>query len=98
MTEEAAAGLVYLFGDGRSVVVPALRVLRQTQSYVVLGWDPVPGAIGYRFSSSGSQKYSVTWNPLLIWDPAYPPCNTRFAKADWYKVEALAKVEELVYP
>jgi len=75
-----------------------LRLLAETADSVTFGWDPVPGAAGYRFSSAGKDKMPHTWDPLFRRDRNYPACNTRFSKADWYKVEALGVTAEGVFP
>lgn len=100
MSREAAAGLVFLFGDETLPEMGGLRVLNDPtkESFLVLGWDPVPGAAGYRFSSEGS-KVTHTWDPLFRRDSRYAACNTRFPKDKaWYKVEVLFVAVELNYP
>lgn len=68
-----------------------LRVVSETASTITFGWDPVPGAVGYRFSSSDSAKRSHTWDPSQS--------SVKFSKgADWYRVEALDVVDEGVWP
>jgi hypothetical protein len=92
----AAAGLTYLFGDKESVEVGELRLLASTTTTVTLGWDPVPGAVGYRFSSEVlGGKYAFTWDPEFQHTSKYPPCNTTFSKGAWYKVEALSVKKSL---
>lgn len=89
MERPAAAGLAYLFGDSEASGLH-LHVVTQTQTTVTLGWEPVPGAVGYRFSSSTSQKFSHTWDPERS--------TVRFSKAEWYKVEALFAEGEMYPP
>lgn len=90
----AASGLVLLHGD-KDAAPPAtglqLRLISQTASRITLGWVPVPGAVGYRFSSSASEKRSHTWDGTR-------DRITFSAGAAWYMVEALAVSEMAVYP
>lgn len=58
-----------------------LTKISETASKITLGWTPVPGAIGYRFQSAASLKWSHTWDPTRD--------SVTFSKAAWYKVEAL---------
>jgi len=97
---EAAAGLAYLFGDGTTVAeVDELQILASTTTTVTIGWDPVPGAVGYRLSSeTQGTKYAVTWDPNIRRSDKYPACNTVFHKSAWYKVEALLVGAELTLP
>lgn len=68
----------------------ALRLLAETATTITLGWDPVPGAVGYRFSSATSTKLSHTWDPLRS--------SAKFSKAAWYRVEALSVPVSGTYP
>ncbi|MBA3565247.1 MAG: hypothetical protein H0W31_00140 [Actinobacteria bacterium] len=64
----------------------ALRIVSQTATTITLGWDPVPGADGYRFSSSQSTKRTNTWNGGAS--------SVKFSKgASCYGVEALNVVQ-----
>lgn len=68
-----------------------LRVLAETEQTITLGWDPVPGCVGYRFSREGHEKFSHTWDPARS--------SVRFAKgSEWYRVEALGVGESGQYP
>jgi hypothetical protein len=103
VSDVAASGLVYLFGDAEVVPPPpppptlGLRVISQTNSTITLGWTPVQGALGYRFSrqgytnSDGSPRYSFTWNPYAS--------QVKFSKGStWYRVEALSLLVSGTYP
>ena len=92
----SAAGLTYFWGDGE--LPPELRLLEETPTAVVLGWDPVPGAAGYRLSSEKMTVYVHTWNVNLQRFTRLPPCNTSFSKCAWYKVEVLMVKDTLDYP
>ena len=90
---KAAAGFVYLFGDHDRL---SLRVVEETPSTITLGWDPLPGIAGYRFSregwtkADGSPRFSVTWDPSRS--------TVKFGKGSkWYRVEALASVDNDTY-
>jgi hypothetical protein len=39
-----------------------LTVIAETDTRVTLGWTPVPGAIGFRFTKDG-KVVSHTWDP-----------------------------------
>jgi hypothetical protein len=68
-----------------------LTKLSETSSKITLGWTPVAGAIGYRFQSSAQvPKWSHTWDGSKS--------EVTFAKAEWYRVEALGMEAEGVYP
>lgn len=68
-----------------------LRVVSETASTLTLGWDPVAGAVGYRFSAEKQAKPSHTWDPSRS--------SVRFAKGSaWYRVEALAAADTGQYP
>jgi hypothetical protein len=59
-----------------------LTKIAETNSTITFAWQPVVGALGYRFSSSAAPKYTHTWDGSRS--------TVKFAKgADWYKVEAL---------
>lgn len=69
----------------------SLAVLSETASKITLGWVPVPGAAGYRFQSSATApKWSHTWDPMRS--------QVTFARADWYRVEALGVEAAGEYP
>lgn len=75
-----------------------LTKLAETDTHISLGWTPVPGATGYRFSSSLTGKKTHTWDPNIRRDANYPICNNRFAPgAEWYKVEALGVEDQGTY-
>lgn len=64
----------------------ALTKRSETATTLTLGWTPVPGCIGYRFSSEKQAKPSFTWNPATS--------SVKFAKGSaWYKVEAFGVSE-----
>jgi hypothetical protein len=68
-----------------------LTKLSETASTITLGWAPVPGAVGYRFTAEQQAKPSHTWDPTRT--------SVRFSKGSaWYKVEALGVEEEGEYP
>ena len=96
VSDKAAAGLAYLFGDAEPVASLMLHVVAQTNTTITLGWTPVPGAVGYRFSragyvkADGSPRYSTTFDPTTS--------SVKFAKAAWYQVEALGVVATDRYP
>ena len=50
--------LAYLPGT----VVPKVRLVSETATTLTLGWDPVPGADGYRFTAEKQAKPSHTWD------------------------------------
>lgn len=59
-----------------------LTIVTETQTTLTLGWSEVPGATGYRFSSSQANTRPHTWNGQAT--------TVRFLKgAEWYRVEAL---------
>lgn len=68
-----------------------LKILAVASTFVLVGWTPVPNALGYRFSSSlDPDHFSHTFDPQFRRDVSHPACNTRFpASAEWVKVEAL---------
>jgi hypothetical protein len=68
-----------------------LTLLATAADFVLVGWEPVPNALGYRFSNAGDPKhFSHTFDPLFRRDQNHPACNTRFPKnVAWVKVEAL---------
>jgi hypothetical protein len=75
-------------------VAPAaltLRLVSQTATATTLEWDPVPGADGFRFSSSLTSKRPHTWDGSRV-------RVTFAAGAAWYKVEALDVSAEDDYP
>lgn len=91
MTSPAASGLAYLFGDYQEPVFAfVLTVVAETQSTITFGWDPVPGVVGYRFSSAASSKFSTTWDASRT--------TVKFSKAAWYRVEALVAQFTATYP
>lgn len=69
-----------------------LRKVSETESKITLGWDPVPGAVGYRFQSAATApKWSHTFDPTRI--------TVLFSKGqEPYKVEALGVLDGDVYP
>ena len=68
-----------------------LTKITETQNTITLGWTPVPGAIGYRFTAENQAKPSHTWNPGTS--------QVKFSKGSaWYKVEALGVEDEGKYP
>jgi hypothetical protein len=68
-----------------------LTKLAETASTITLGWSPVPGCIGYRFSAEKQAKPSHTWDPTKA--------SAKFAKGSaWYKVEALGVEDVGQYP
>jgi hypothetical protein len=69
---------------------PILRLITQDASTVTLGWDPVSGAEGFRFSRAGSEQRSHTWDGART--------QVRFAKADSYMVERIDTSVVGVYP
>lgn len=69
----------------------ALRLVLETATTVTLGWDPVPGAVGYRFTSEKQAKPSHTWDPSRS--------SVRFAKGSaWYRVEPLLAPDRGEWP
>ena len=69
----------------------ALTKLSETTTTITLGWTPVPGCIGYRFSSEKQAKPSHTWNASQS--------SIKFAKGSgWYTVEALGVEDVGEYP
>jgi hypothetical protein len=68
-----------------------LTKISETSTKITLGWDPVDGAVGYRFQSAmQAPKWSHTWNPMQS--------QVTFSKSSWYRVEALGIEEAGVYP
>lgn len=69
-----------------------LRKLAEDATTITLGWDPVYGGVGYRFSrEKGGGKASHTWDPSRS--------SVRFAKdSAWYKVDALTLAASGEYP
>lgn len=58
-----------------------IRLLSQTGSTITLGWDPVSGANGFRFTSERGGR-SHTWDGSVT--------QVKFAKGSaWYRIEAL---------
>lgn len=68
----------------------ALRKIAETTTTITLEWDPVPGAIGYRFQSGANSKWSHTFDPTRK--------TVKFSKAAWYTVEALGVKDAGKYP
>ena len=63
----------------------------ETSSTITLGWTPVAGSIGYRFTAEQQAKPSHSWNPAQS--------SVRFSKGSaWYKVEALAQKDVGSFP
>jgi hypothetical protein len=74
-----------------------VRLLRDEGDTVIVGWDPIPEAVGYRFVFKSDK--SVTMNPLIRRIATLPACNTRVAKAELpVMVIALMPGEEDTYP
>lgn len=68
-----------------------LTKVSETASKITLGWTPVPNAIGYRFqSATQAPKWSHTFDATRN--------SVTFAKAAWYKVEALGVEDAGEYP
>ena len=68
-----------------------LRLVSETATTITLGWDPVAGAVGYRFTAEKQAKPSHTWDPSRS--------TVKFAKgSSWYKVEALEAPQSGSYP
>ena len=68
-----------------------LTKIAETNSTITLGWIPVPGAIGYRFTAEKQAKPSHTWDPTRD--------SVKFSKGSaWYKVEALGVAAVGQYP
>lgn len=67
-----------------------LRKKTGTATSITLEWDPVPGAIGYRFQSAASSIWSHTFDSTRT--------SVKFSKAAWYKVEALGVKDVGLYP
>lgn len=86
----AAVAAVLVFAVGAAAADPVLRLVSQDATTVTLGWDPVSGAEGFRFSSSGSSRRSHTWDGART--------SVRFAKADSYMVERIDTSVTGVYP
>jgi hypothetical protein len=75
-----------------------VRLLRDEGANVVIGWDPVPGATGYRFDFV-SGKFSSTWDPFFRVVTTLPVCNTRVSKSRLpVKVTALDGQTSGTYP
>jgi len=70
----------------------ALRLVSQTPTKITLGWDPVTGAVGYRFqSAANAPKWSHTFDPTRT--------SVVFAQGkEPYVVQALGVLDEDVYP
>lgn len=67
-----------------------LRKISETTSKITLGWDPVPGCIGYVFYAD-DQRVSNTWDPNKS--------QVTFSKGpDEYKVVALGVEDQGAYP
>lgn len=57
-----------------------LTVIDDTNpTWVLVGWQPVPGCAGYRMRKDNG-RWAHTWDSLFRRDITYPACNTRFAK------------------
>jgi hypothetical protein len=69
----------------------ALTKIAETQTTITLGWAPVAGAIGYRFTAEKQEKPSHTWDPKRA--------SAKFSKgSSWYRVEALSASDTGTYP
>lgn len=68
----------------------ALRKIAETNTTITLEWDSVPGAIGYRFRSATTTKWSHTFDVTRQ--------SVKFSKAAWYEVEALGTKDAGRYP
>jgi hypothetical protein len=68
-----------------------LTKLSEDATTLTLGWSPVPGSVGYRFTAEKQAKPSHTWDASRS--------SVKFAKGSaWYKVEALGVEAEGSYP
>lgn len=68
-----------------------VRKIAESETTITLGWDPVPGAIGFRFTREGQVTRSHTWEGSRT--------QVRFGKgSDWYRVEALNVMDQGSYP
>lgn len=68
-----------------------LTKLSETSTTITLGWTPVVGCTGYRFTSENQAKPSHTWDASKS--------SVKFSKGSaWYKVEALGVEDEGSYP
>lgn len=69
-----------------------LTKISETATTIVLGWEPVAGAVGYRFQSNANKpKWSHTWDPART--------TVRFARDDGpFRVQALAAAAEGTWP
>jgi hypothetical protein len=68
-----------------------LRVVSDNGTVMVVAHDPVPGALGFRLSSSASSHYSHTWDPLRTQHRFKSGC-------EWVRVEALMQGENARLP
>jgi len=69
----------------------ALTKTGETSTTITLGFSPVAGAVGYKFTAEQQSKPSHTWDPNTN--------SIRFAKGSaWYKVEALGVSDTGLYP
>lgn len=69
----------------------SLTKISETAQTVTLGWTPVSGAVGYRFTAENQAKPSHTWNAQAS--------SVKFSKGSaWYKVEALGVEESDTWP
>lgn len=77
----------------------SLTKLAETSSTITVGWQPVAGAIGYRFLFENADKPAHTWDPQFRRDANFPACNTRYSKVSGaITVEALTVKDSGVYP
>lgn len=68
-----------------------LSLISETSTTITLGWTPVPGCVGYRFTAETQAKPSHTWDPTKS--------TVKFSKgSSWYKVEALGVQEFDTWP
>ena len=69
-----------------------IRKVAEDATTITLGWDPVAGSAGYKFTrEKGLPKASHTWDDARA--------QARFAKdSAWYKVEVLLPGEVGTYP
>lgn len=68
----------------RSATPPTVpvRLVSETATTITLGWDPIPGAAGFRFTSEKG-RISHTWDGSRT--------TVKFAKgSSWYRVESLS--------
>ncbi|GIV03677.1 MAG: hypothetical protein KatS3mg015_2507 [Fimbriimonadales bacterium] len=69
----------------------SLSVVSETETTITLGWDAVPGAVGYRFTRSDSPRRPHTWDASRT--------TVRFGRgAEWYSVEALGVLDVGSWP